>query len=154
MYELVINMQEDSYYWCTLRLFQSFLKMSKSSFSYSEERQINAYTIDPLLHPPNPISTDFSETTPMSALAEAWGGRIPLFNNLQSCSISPSRITAQSQNKKELKCFFYEYDRTHEFHIFTWFSYWNLGFNFLKCFQTISSLLGCSNFLMPKFQII
>lgn len=77
-----------------LRLFQKFFRCQKVPshiiLIYSEEWQTNAYAIDDLLHPQNPISTDFSETTPVSVLAGAWGSRIFLFNNLQSCRISLS----------------------------------------------------------------
>lgn len=44
-----------------------------------------------------------------SHVCACWGrgSRISLFNNLQSCSISPLWITAQSQNKKNEMLFFW-----------------------------------------------
>lgn len=83
--------------------------MPKGSFSCSEEWQINTYVNDrpSKKKQKNPTSTEYSGSTPMSVLAGAGGSRISLFNNLQSCSISPLWITAQSQNKKNEMLFFW-----------------------------------------------
>lgn len=77
-----------------------------------------------------------------SCVCTGWGvgSRISLFNNLQSCSISPSWITAQSQKKKNRNAFSLNMTE----HMNSTFS--QLGFNFLNVFERYHPFWGCSSF--------